>query len=154
MIDHYICAVPEAIWEVGRPHNTTVWESSFNLMAWVDAHHAKGHIELLVQHSDACGDHYTRVDSVRVTQPKSHLLSSQIRLRFNDRVTAVRVMLRMANGNMRYHLEELWIQPQDLSQPPTKLVDRGSRPAASNDFDSLAAECRSRLPTPASGCYW
>lgn len=151
MIDHYICAVPESVWSQGRPPNTCVWEASFNLMAWVNASHATGGIELMMQHSDAAGDHYTRVDAVQGSGPKTHLLSSQIRLRFCGKVTAVRVILRLTNGNMLYRLDELWIQPQGLSQPPRKLLERANRPAASNDSSHAATRCGYAPPAQANG---
>jgi hypothetical protein len=113
MNEQCIARVPQRIWSEGRPEKARRWQSEFNIASWIRVTALGGHLELVVHHRDDAGEHETSVDSVRVSGQESALLSGMVNLRFQGRVEEVSVLLRYDNEDLRYEVDELFMQRRD-----------------------------------------
>ncbi len=110
MIEKFIAKVPDRIWEEGRPARLRIWEGEYNVASWVRVTGATGALELLITYSDEAGEHRARVDSTEIRADGSALLSGMVRLRFTGKVEQVQVVLMLGNPQMRFVVEELYVQ--------------------------------------------
>lgn len=110
MIEKLIATVPQQIWEDGRPARLRVWEGEYNVASWVRVTGATGPVELVIVYTDEAGEHRSRVDSAAIRTDGSALLSGLVKLRFTGQVGQVQVMLGLGDAQMRFVVEELYVQ--------------------------------------------
>lgn len=122
MLEKFIARVPPRIWQEGQPARSRNWESEFNVASWVRMTAGKGRLELIIRHMDEAGDHLTVVDASESAGHDSALLAGVVRLRFQGRVEQVQVGLRLAHADMRYQVDELFMQRRGAVQRQEKLI--------------------------------
>lgn len=110
MIEKFIAKVPDRIWEEGRPARLRIWEGEYNVASWVRVTGATGQLELLVTYTDEAGDHRACVDTASIRADGSALLSGMVKLRFTGKVEQVQVVLMLSDAQMRFVVEELYVQ--------------------------------------------
>lgn len=110
MIDKHIADVPKRIWEEGRPPKLRIWDAEFNVAGWIKVSGAQGEVVLQVNYEDEAGEHACVVDRCQVSGDSSSLMSGLIRMRFTGSVDNVRVVLRLSEPAMRFHVDELFVQ--------------------------------------------
>ena len=123
MIEKFIAKVPSRIWADGRPTRARQWDAEFNVAAWTRVSGQPGALQLLVRYLDANNDQAVLVDAAEVDGDGSALLSGVVRLRFTDSVEQVQLSLRLSSPDMRYVVEELYMQRRGtVLRPRDKLI--------------------------------
>lgn len=113
MSEQCIARVPHRIWAEGRPDNARRWQTEFNIASWVRLTALGGRLEMVIRHRDEAGEHVTAVDDAEVAGQESALLSGVVRLAFQGRVEEVTVCLKLGNADLRYEVDELFMQRRD-----------------------------------------
>lgn len=113
MTEKFVARVPQRIWEEGRPVGARRWESEFNIASWVRLTGKGGRVELVIRHFDDAGEHLTSVDQSVAGGQESVLLAGVARLSFQGAVEQVQVSLRLSHAEMRFQVDELFMQRRD-----------------------------------------
>lgn len=116
--------VPERIWELPAAAGQLYRGADYNVAAWVHVEDYEGEILLLVQHEDEAGRHRAVVDRAVLKRGEASLLmSGLINLRFTGEVSAVKVLLAGEQGDLRYRVDELFMQRTgERGGPQNKLI--------------------------------
>jgi hypothetical protein len=123
MTEKFVARVPESVWAEGRPAGARSWVAEFNVASWVRVTAAGGRVLMLVRHMDAAGEHESVVDVAQVGGNDSALLSGVVRLRFQGQVEQVQVSLKLSSPDIRYEVDELFMQRRDSALgPDMKLI--------------------------------
>lgn len=123
MSEQCVARVPRRIWAEGCPDNARHWQTQFNVASWIRMTALGGRLEMIIRHRDEAGEHVTTVDSAEVAGQASALLSGVVRLAFQGRVEEVSVCLKLDRVDVRYEVEELFMQRRNSAlEQQAKLI--------------------------------